>query len=284
MAVVMEGSSTVDESMLTGESMPQTKEAKSAVTGGTVNGNGTFLMRAERVGANTMLSQIVEMTAKAQASRAPVQRVADRVAAWFVPAVVGVAVLTFLLWWKFGPQPSLGFAVVNAVAVLIIACPCALGLATPMAVTVGLGRGAQLGVLIKNAETLERLQQIDIVMLDKTGTLTEGRPTVTEIVPLPGLSARDLLACAAAVEALSEHPIATAIVNAAKERNIPLAAVTGFQAITGGGVLGNIGENEVFVGQASFLKKNGVFLDAECHSRSMPVAGGGLHGRHRRAQ
>ena len=273
--VVIEGSSSVDESMLTGESMPQKKEAKAAVTAGTVNGNGTFLMRAERVGANTLLSQIVEMTAKAQASRAPVQRLADRVSAWFVPAVVGVAVLTFLLWWKFGPQPSFAFAVVNAVAVLIIACPCALGLATPMAVTVGLGRGAQLGVLIKNAETLERLQDIDILMLDKTGTLTEGKPSVTEIVPLPGLSARDLLACAAAVEALSEHPIAAAIVSAAKERNIPLATVTGFQAITGGGVLGNIGESEVFVGQASFLKKNGVFIDAECLARSAQLQADG---------
>ncbi len=269
--IVTEGSSAVDESMLTGESMPQKKEANAAVTGGTVNSTGTFLMRAERVGANTLLSQIVEMTAKAQASRAPVQRLADRVSAWFVPVVVLIALLTFLLWWQFGPQPSFAFAVVNAVAVLIIACPCALGLATPMAVTVGLGRGAQLGVLIKNAETLERLQKIDIVMLDKTGTLTEGKPSVVEVFPLPGLSARDLLACAAAVEALSEHPLATAIVNAAKERNIPLATVTDFQSITGGGVLGNIGESEVFVGQASFLKKNGVFLDAECHARSMQL-------------
>jgi Cu+-exporting ATPase len=265
---VTEGSSAVDESMLTGESMPQMKEANAAVTGGTVNSTGTFLMRAERVGANTLLSQIVDMTAKAKASRAPVQRLADRVSAWFVPAVVLIAALTFLLWWQFGPQPSFAFAVVNAVAVLIIACPCALGLATPMAVTVGLGRGAQLGVLIKNAETLERLGEIDTVMLDKTGTLTEGKPSVVEIFPLPGLSARDLLACAAAVEALSEHPLATAIVKAAEERNIPLATVTDFQAITGGGVLGNIGESEVFVGQASFLKKNGVFLDAECNARS----------------
>ena len=269
--IVTEGSSAVDESMLTGESMPQKKEANAAVTGGTVNSTGTFLMRAERIGANTLLSQIVDMTAKAQASRAPVQRLADRVSAWFVPVVVLIALLTFLLWWQFGPQPSFAFAVVNAVAVLIIACPCALGLATPMAVTVGLGRGAQLGVLIKNAETLERLQKIDIVMLDKTGTLTEGKPSVVEVFPLPGLSARDLLACAAAVEALSEHPLATAIVNAAKERNIPLATVTDFQSITGGGVLGNIGESEVFVGQASFLKKNGVFLDAECHARSMQL-------------
>ncbi|MCB1279500.1 copper-translocating P-type ATPase [Prosthecobacter sp.] len=269
--IVTEGSSAVDEAMLTGESMPQEKGVGAAVTGGTVNGNGTFLMRAERVGANTLLSQIVDMTAKAQASRAPVQRLADRVSSWFVPAVVGVAALTFLLWWQFGPQPSFAFAVTNAVAVLIIACPCALGLATPMAVTVGLGRGAQMGVLIKNAETLERLQEIDIVMLDKTGTLTEGKPTVTEIFPLPGLSARDLLACAAAVEAMSEHPLATAIVNAAKERNIPIAAATNFQSITGGGVLGDVGENEVFIGQETFLKKNGVFVSAECHSRSVQM-------------
>jgi Cu+-exporting ATPase len=268
---VTEGSSTVDESMLTGESMPQKKEANAGVTGGTVNGSGTFLMRAERVGANTLLSQIVEMTAKAQASRAPVQRLADRVSSWFVPAVVGVAVLTFLLWWQFGPQPSFAFAVVNAVAVLIIACPCALGLATPMAVTVGLGRGAQLGVLIKNAETLERLHEIDIVMLDKTGTLTEGKPSVTEVFPLPGLSAHDLLACAAAVESMSEHPLATAIVNAAKERSIPIAAVTDFQSVTGGGVLGNVGGSEVFIGQESFLKKNGVFVSAECRAHSVKM-------------
>ncbi len=269
--LVTEGSSTVDESMLTGESMPQKKEANASVTGGTVNASGTFLMRAERVGANTLLSQIVEMTAKAQASRAPVQRLADRVSAWFVPAVVGIAVLTFLLWWQFGPQPSFAFAVVNAVAVLIIACPCALGLATPMAVTVGLGRGAQLGVLIKNAETLERLHEIDIVMLDKTGTLTEGKPSVTEVFPLPGLSARDLLACAAAVESMSEHPLATAIVNAAKERNIPIAAVTDFQSITGGGVLGNVGDSEVFIGQEAFLKKNGVLVSTECHTHSVKM-------------
>ena len=268
---VLEGSSTVDESMLTGESMPQEKMSGAAVTGGTVNGSGTFLMRAQHVGADTLLSQIVEMTAKAQASRAPVQRLADRVSAWFVPAVVGVALLTFLLWWAFGPQPSFAFAVVNAVAVLIIACPCALGLATPMAVTVGLGRGAQLGVLIKNAETLERLQDIDIVMLDKTGTLTEGRPSVVEIFPLSGLSAPDLLACAAAVEVLSEHPLGTAIVKAARERSIPLAAVTDFQSITGGGVLGNVGGNEVFVGQESFLKKNGILITAECQAQSQKM-------------
>ncbi|MGV3661712.1 MAG: copper-transporting P-type ATPase [Prosthecobacter sp.] len=269
--VVTEGSSAVDESMLTGEPMPQEKAKGSAVTGGTVNTTGAFLMRAERVGADTVLSQIVELTALAQASRAPAQRLADRISAWFVPAVVLVAVLTFLLWWKFGPEPSLAFAVVNAVAVLIIACPCALGLATPMAVTVGLGRGAQLGVLIKNAEALERLHEIDTLMLDKTGTLTEGNPGVTEVFPLPGLSERDLLACAAAVEALSEHPLAGAVVNAAKERGIPIAAATDFQAVSGGGVLAMVGEAEVFVGQASFLKKNGVFIDAECQARSVQL-------------
>lgn len=266
--VVTEGTSAVDEAMLTGEAEPQAKEPGSPVTGGTVNGTGAFLMRAQRVGEGTLLSQIIDLTARAQASRAPVQRLADRISAWFVPAVVGVSLLTFLLWWSFGPQPSLAFAVVNAVAVLIIACPCALGLATPMAVTVGLGRGAQLGVLIKNAESLERLHEVDTLMLDKTGTLTEGRPVVTEVMPLPGLSARDLLACAAAVEALSEHPLAGAIVNAAKERNIPVAAATDFQAIPGGGILATVGEAEVFVGQSAFLKKNGIFIDAESQARS----------------
>lgn len=273
--VVTEGSSAVDEAMLTGEALPRDKQAGSAVTGGTVNGTGAFLMRAERVGADTMLSQIIDLTARAQASRAPVQRLADRISAWFVPAVVGVAVLTFLLWWKLGPEPSLAFGVVNAVAVLIIACPCALGLATPMAVTVGLGRGAQLGVLIKNAESLERLHEVDTLMLDKTGTLTQGKPMVTEVFPLPGLSERDLLACAAAVEALSEHPLAAAIVNAAQERDIPVATATEFQAIPGGGVLAMVGEAEVFVGHAAFLKKNGVFIDAECLARSAQLQGQG---------
>lgn len=266
--VVTEGSSAVDESMLTGEPMPQEKAAGARVTGGTVNGTGMLVMKAERVGADTLLSQIIDLTAQAQASRAPVQRLADRISAWFVPAVVAVAVLTFVLWWKLGPEPALPLAVVNAVAVLIIACPCALGLATPVAVTVGLGRGAQLGVLIKNAEMLERLHAVDTVMLDKTGTLTEGCPTVTEVWPLPGLAARDLLACAAAVEALSEHPLALAIVSAAKERGIPLAAVADFQAIPGGGVLGMIGENEVFVGQAGFLKRNGVLIDHDSLGRA----------------
>lgn len=274
--LVLEGVSTIDESMLTGEPMPVMKKEGSRVTSGTVNGNGTLLMKAERVGADTLLSQIIALTAQAQRSRAPVQRQADRVSSWFVPVVVLIAMLTFLVWWEFGPQPSLGFAIVNAVAVLIIACPCALGLATPMAVTTGMGRGAQLGVLIKDAETLERLGTIDTIMLDKTGTLTEGRPSVVEVHPLPGLSARDLLACAAAVEAASEHPIASAIVASAKERNIQLAKVKDFQAVPGGGVLGTVGDKEVFVGQAAFLKKNGVFIDAECSTRSAELQASGF--------
>ncbi|MFN7560286.1 MAG: copper-transporting P-type ATPase [Prosthecobacter sp.] len=274
--LVLEGVSTIDESMLTGEPMPVMKKAESRVTSGTVNGNGTLLMKAERVGADTLLSQIIALTAQAQRSRAPVQRQADRVSSWFVPVVVLIAILTFLVWWEFGPQPSLGFAIVNAVAVLIIACPCALGLATPMAVTTGMGRGAQLGVLIKDAETLERLGTIDTIMLDKTGTLTEGKPSVVEVHPLPGLSARDLLACAAAVEAASEHPIASAIVAAAKERKVQLAAVKDFQAVPGGGVLGTVGETEVFVGQAAFLKKKGVFIDAECATRSAELQASGF--------
>jgi Cu+-exporting ATPase len=274
--LVLEGVSTIDESMLTGEPMPVMKKAESRVTSGTVNGNGTLLMKAERVGADTLLSQIIALTAQAQRSRAPVQRQADRVSGWFVPVVVFIAILTFLVWWEFGPQPSLGFAIVNAVAVLIIACPCALGLATPMAVTTGMGRGAQLGVLIKDAETLERLGTIDTIMLDKTGTLTEGKPSVVEVHPLPGLSARDLLACAAAVETASEHPLAAAIVAAAKERDIPLATVKDFQAVPGGGVLGTVGETEVFVGQAAFLKKKGVFIDAECATRSAELQASGF--------
>ncbi len=273
--LVIEGSSTIDESMLTGEPTPQAKQADSTVTSGTVNGNGTLVMRAQRVGADTLLQQIITLTAQAQRSHAPVQRLADRISAWFVPVVIVIAIITFILWWEFGPQPSLGFAIVNAVSVLIIACPCALGLATPMAIITGMGRGAQLGVLIKDAETLERLGSIDTIMLDKTGTLTEGKPSVVEICPLPGLSARDLLACAAAVEVASEHPLAAAIVQAAAEQKIPLAAVTDFQAVPGGGVLGTVGETEVFVGQAEFLKKKGIYMDTECHTRSTQLQASG---------
>lgn len=267
--IITEGSSSVDESMLTGRTAPAEKEAGAAVMGGTVNSTGTFLMRAEEVGESTLLSRIIEQTAKAQASRAPVQRLADRRATQLALAVMLLAMLTFVLWWKFGDEKTTpDLAVMHAVAVLIVACPAAFGLAVPMAMRVALGRGAQLGVLVKDAETLEQLPKTDVVMLDKTSTLMEGRPVVTEVFPLPGLAERDVLACAGAVEALSEHPLAIAIVKAAKELGIPLAVVTDFQAIPGGGVLGMIGENEVFIGQTSFLKKSGVFVDAESHARS----------------
>lgn len=272
---VLEGSATVDESMLTGAALPQEKTISSPVIGGTLNGSGDFLMHAEHVGAATRLRQIVEVAQRAQASRASVQQLADRAASWLVPSVIAVATLTFLLWWKLGPQPALAWAVFHAVAVLIVASPSALGLAVPMAINVGLGRGVQLGVIIKNAQTLERLRQVDLVMLDMVGPLTEGKPAVSEIVPLPGLSARDLLACAAAVGSLSDHPVFAAIVSAAKERSISLATVTAFQSLADGGVIGNIGENEVFVGQASFLRRNGVFLDAECHTRSAQLQADG---------
>ena len=260
---VVSGSSAVDESMITGEPMPVAKETGAKVTGGTVNGTGSFIMRAERVGAETLLSQIVEMVANAQRSRAPIQKLADKVAGWFVPAVVLIAIVTFILWWSLGPEPRLAFAVVNAVAVLIIACPCALGLATPMAVTVGVGRGAQIGVLIRNAEALEALEKVDTLMLDKTGTLTEGKPSVSEIQTVAGHDADELLALAAAVEAASEHPLAAAIVRAAQEKKLVLSPVTDFHAVPGGGVLGNVGGKEVFVGQAAYLKGHGIHLDAE---------------------
>ena len=211
---VIEGRTSIDESMITGESMPVEKTSDDRVTGGTVNQTGSILIEAERVGSETVLSQIVEMVAQAQRSRAPIQGLADKVAAWFVPAVIAVAVVTFFIWWLIGPEPRLAHAIVNAVAVLIIACPCALGLATPMSVMVGVGRGAQAGVLIKKAEAIELMEKVRTLIVDKTGTLTEGKPVVTEIVPNDWISAEDLLACAAAVESQSEHPLAAAIVAA----------------------------------------------------------------------
>ncbi len=260
---VVSGSSAVDESMITGEPMPVLKEAGARVTGGTVNGTGSFIMRAERVGDETLLSQIVEMVANAQRSRAPIQKLADKVSGWFVPAVVLIAILTFVLWWTLGPEPRLAFAIVNAVAVLIIACPCALGLATPMAVTVGVGRGAQIGVLIRDAEALEAFEKIDTLMLDKTGTLTEGKPSVSEIQPVSDHDVDEILALAAAVEAASEHPLAAAIVRAAQERKLAIAPVAEFQAVPGGGVLGLVDGKEIFVGQSAYLKKHGVDLESD---------------------
>jgi len=228
--IVLEGSSAVDESMITGEAIPAEKLPGSRVTGGTVNGTGSFVMKAERVGADTLLARIVKTVNEAQRSRAPIQRLADVVASWFVPAVIAIAILTFVAWWIWGPQPRLAYALVNAIAVLIIACPCALGLATPMSVMVASGRGAAAGVLIRNAEALEKLAQVDTLVIDKTGTLTEGRPK------LVAADDPELLRLAASVEKLSEHPLAAAIVQGALERNLALSDAREFQSTTGQGV------------------------------------------------
>jgi heavy metal translocating P-type ATPase len=253
--VVVEGFSSVDESMVTGESLPVEKQAGSRVIGGSVNGTGTFVMRAEKVGRDTLLAQIVELVAKAQRSRAPIQSLADRVSAWFVPTVVLVAVVAFVVWLLFGPSPALSYAVVSAVTVLIIAYPCALGLATPMSIMVGIGRGAQAGVLIKDAEALERLKQVDTLIVDKTGTLTEGKPKVVAVVPAPGISEDDLLAVAFALEKSSEHPLAQAISRYAEERRVAPAPLENFQSVTGEGVQGTIQGQPVSLGNARMLAR-----------------------------
>ncbi len=227
--VVQDGRSTVDESMLTGEPVPVEKTAGERVSGATLNQSGSFVMRAERVGSDTMLAQIVQMVAEAQRSRAPIQSLVDRVASWFVPAVVGVAILAFVVWAIFGPPPAMAYALVAAVSVLIIACPCALGLATPMSIMVGTGRGAQAGVLIKNAEALERFAKVDTLVVDKTGTLTEGKPKVTTLLPAEGVDEGQMLRLAASLERASEHPLAAAIVAAAKERGLDLLDASEFE-------------------------------------------------------
>jgi Cu+-exporting ATPase len=242
--VVMDGRSSVDESMLTGEPIPAEKAAGASVTGGTINGTGAFTMRAERVGAETMLARIVKLVSEAQRSRAPIQRLADRVSAWFVPVVIAVAILTFVVWATLGPQPRLAYALVNAVAVLIIACPCALGLATPMSIMVGTGRGASAGVLIRNAEALETLEKVDTLVVDKTGTLTEGKPK------LVSASSDEVLRLAASVETLSEHPLAAAIVAGAAERNLTLAKAENFRSETGRGVGAVVDGRRIFVGRS----------------------------------
>ncbi len=253
--VVLEGSSSVDESMITGEPIPVEKPPASRVVGATINGTGSFVMRADRVGSETLLARIVQMVSQAQRSRAPIQRLADRVAGWFVPAVIAIAALTFVVWSFFGPQPRLAHALVNAVAVLIIACPCALGLATPMAIMVGTGRGAQAGVLIRNAEALETLEKVDTLVVDKTGTLTAGKPTVEAVVANAGFDESELIRLAASVEQGSEHPLAAALVAAATANNIALAAASEFQSKTGGGVTGRVLGKAVAVGNENFLRE-----------------------------
>jgi Cu+-exporting ATPase len=255
---VVEGRTAVDESMLTGEPLPVEKLAGAKVSGGTLNTTGGMVLRAERVGRETLLAQIVNLVAQAQRSRAPIQALADQVAAWFVPAVLAVAVLTFAGWMRWGPEPRLAYAITNAVAVLIIACPCALGLATPMSVMVGVGRGARRGVLIRNAEAIERLAQLDTLVVDKTGTLTEGKPRLTEVLPVNGFTETQLLRLAASLEQGSEHPLAHAIVVAARERRIPVEATADFQSTTAGGVSGTVAGRRVLVGKPTFLRDSGV--------------------------
>ena len=256
--VVEEGRSALDESMVTGESMPVTKTVGDAVIGGTMNQSGALLIQANKIGRDTMLARIVQMVAEAQRSRAPIQRMADQVAGWFVPAVLVVAIVAFVIWGIWGPDPRLAHGLVAAVAVLIIACPCALGLATPMSIMVGVGRGAGLGVLIKNAEALERMEKVDTLVVDKTGTLTEGKPAVTRIVAAEGFEEAELLRIAAGVERASEHPLALAIVDAAVARNIQIPAVTDFDSPTGKGALGRIEGRHIVLGNAHFLREAGI--------------------------
>ncbi|HET9524449.1 MAG TPA: copper-translocating P-type ATPase [Terrimicrobiaceae bacterium] len=255
--VVLEGRSLVDESMLTGEPTPVEKTEDSRVVGGTLNGNGSLLMRAEKVGSETMLAQIVQMVSQAQRSRAPIQRLADVVSAWFVPAVVGIAAITFFVWLFGCPQPAIAYALVNAVAVLIIACPCALGLATPMSIMVAVGRGAGMGVLFKDAEALEVLGKVTALVVDKTGTLTEGRPSVTSVVPIERGKEDEILTLAAALEQQSEHPLAGAILRAARPKT-PAARVEDFEASPGGGVRGRVGGKSLLLGKQAFLEAAGV--------------------------
>ncbi|MFZ0499313.1 MAG: copper-translocating P-type ATPase [Steroidobacteraceae bacterium] len=252
--IVLEGKSVVDESMVTGESMPVEKASDAKVIGGTINGTGALVMRADKVGADTLLARIVHMVAEAQRSRAPIQRLADMVSAWFVPAVIAAALVTFVAWMIWGPPPALPYALVAAVSVLIVACPCALGLATPMSIMVGIGKGAAAGVLIKNADALERFEKIDTLVVDKTGTLTEGKPRVVAIVPAEGFDETTLLSLAASLERSSEHPLAAAIVASAKRRGVAIPAVADFASVTGKGVTGRVDSRQVAVGNSRLLE------------------------------
>ena len=259
--VVLEGRTTLDESMVTGEPIPVEKEAGAPVTGGTVNGTGTFVMKAERVGADTLLAQIVRMVSEAQRSRAPIQRLADTVSGYFVPAVIAVATATFAIWSQYGPEPRLAHALVNAVAVLIIACPCALGLATPVSIMVGTGRGAEAGVLIRNAEALEILENVNTLVVDKTGTLTEGRPRLVTVAPQESIDEPRLLRYVASLENVSEHPLASAIVAGAKERGVSLVDVSEFESVTGKGVIGTIEGHRVAIGNVKMMEALSVSVE-----------------------
>ena len=259
--VVVDGDTAVDESMVTGEPIPVAKGPASPVTGGTVNGTGTFVMEARRVGSDTLLAQIVRLVGEAQRSRAPIQRLADTVSGWFVPIVILVAIATFAVWASVGPEPRLAHALVNAVAVLIIACPCALGLATPMSIMVGTGRGAEMGVLLRDAEALEVMERVDTIVVDKTGTLTEGKPALTTVALETGFDERDVLRLVASVERVSEHPLASAIVHGATERGISTADVSGFRSVTGKGVIGEVEGRSVAVGNAALLSELGAGTD-----------------------
>jgi len=259
--IVTEGRSSIDESMITGEAVPVEKSKGDKVTGGTINSTGSFLMSAERVGADTLLARIVHMVAEAQRSRAPIQHLVDVVAGWFVPAVIFSAIVTFFIWLFFGPQPALAHAIVNAVAVLIIACPCALGLATPMSIMVGTGRGAQMGVLIKNAEALETMEKVNVLVVDKTGTLTEGKPKLVTIRSMKGFDEKTLLWLAASLENNSEHPLATAILQYSKEQNIKLSDAQDFESVTGQGITGYIDGRKIEVGNHKLLEESGISHD-----------------------
>ena len=263
---ITEGGGSLDESMITGEAMPVAKQAGDSVIGATVNGTGSFVMRAEKTGGDTMLSQIIQMVAEAQRSRAPIQKVADTVAGWFVPIVVGAAILTFIIWAAFGPSPAMAFALVNAVSVLIIACPCALGLATPMSIMVGVGRAAGMGILVKNAAAIEAAGKVTHLVTDKTGTLTAGKPRVTDVINAQGFERADLLRLAAAVESLSEHPLARAIVDEAGDAKLP--PVTGFESITGCGVVGGTEGDTIRIGKSGFLTENGIVIAGHWEQRA----------------